>query len=174
MLGLYALATMERDGPVHGYLLAQRIAEKTQGAWRPSPGTVYPSLASLVERGLARRVGAGRRRPYRITPAGRAVLRGVRRQIGPRGPGAPDLSVLWAEVAGADDLEAFLMRRLRRSLDAVSAALVSAAAPGRAGSARATLRGQAIAELTSRLDELQGRGPTVSPVVRVRRGRAGA
>ncbi len=55
LVGLYALATMEREGVVHGYLLSQRISERTDGAWRPGPGAVYPSLSALVERGWARR-----------------------------------------------------------------------------------------------------------------------
>jgi DNA-binding PadR family transcriptional regulator len=172
MVALYALAQMEREGRVHGYQLSRRIAERTQGAWRPSPGTIYPSLRGLVDRGLARRVGVGRRREYRITPAGRELLRRVRRQVGAGAPGAPDLSVLWAEVAGAADLEQFLMRRLRRSLDAISGALVSAPASARAGSASAELRRAAIAELASRLDELRGRGASVGAVVRVHEGGA--
>jgi DNA-binding PadR family transcriptional regulator len=173
MMGLFALAQMEREGAVHGYLLSQRIAEKTQGAWRPSPGTVYPCLKSLVDRGLARASGSGRRRPYRITPAGRAVLRRVRREVGAGKAGAPDLSVLWAEVAGEADLEAFLLRRLRRSLDAISAALVAAAASDRAGPASAALRRETIEVLSSRLEELRGRGAPAVPMVRARRGRAG-
>ena len=120
MVGLYALATMERDGTLHGYLLAQRIAERTGGSWRPSAGTIYPSLRSLEERGLARRRGTGRRQVYRITPAGRALLRRIRRRTGPSGSAGPDVSTLWAEVIGADALGRFLVRRLERTLHSLS------------------------------------------------------
>jgi DNA-binding PadR family transcriptional regulator len=119
-IGLYALATMERDGPLHGYRLSQRIAERTSGAWRPGPGTVYPSLRALVDHGLATCRGAGRRREYRITSAGRAVLRRIRRQARGTGAAGPDLSGLWAEIAGVDDTGMFLVRRLERALEALA------------------------------------------------------
>ncbi len=162
MVGLYALAQMERAGTVHGYELAQRIADRTQGAWRPSAGTIYPSLQRLVDRGLARPRLVGRRRAYRITPAGRAVLRRLRRQMGAGAPGVPDLSVLWAEVVGAADLDSFLLRRLRRSLDAISATLNGGPATEPAPLRRDGLRTATIAELSARLEELRGRGHRVA------------
>jgi len=123
LIGLYALATMERDGAVHGYLLSQRIAERTAGAWRPGPGAVYPSLRALVDHGLAARRGVGRRREYRITPSGRATLRRIRRRSRRTGQGGADLSSLWAEVLGVDDAGVLLVRRLERSLDGLAAYL---------------------------------------------------
>ena len=51
LVGLYALTVMEREGPVHGYGISERIAERTDGAWRPGPGAVYPSLQKLVAGG---------------------------------------------------------------------------------------------------------------------------
>lgn len=51
-----------------------------------SPGTLYPALARMVENGwLVRRTRGGHpraRQLYRITPAGRALLRGLRRELG--------------------------------------------------------------------------------------------
>ncbi|MBX7161283.1 MAG: PadR family transcriptional regulator [Acidimicrobiia bacterium] len=38
------------DGPAHGYELIQRLETKTEGRWRPSPGSVYPQL--LADDGL--------------------------------------------------------------------------------------------------------------------------
>lgn len=37
---------------MHGYQLMQRIAERSEGAWRPSPGAIYPVLAQLDDEGL--------------------------------------------------------------------------------------------------------------------------
>ncbi len=155
-IGLYALATMEREGPIHGYGLAQRIAERTAGAWKPGPGAIYPSLQGLVERGLARSEGSGRRREYRITPAGRAVLRRVRSRQGPDGRRGPDLAVLWAEVVGAGDLAAFLLHRLRRSLDAISTTLQAGPVPGLSAAAASRLRADTIDELERRRKVLGG------------------
>jgi len=136
-IGVYALAMMEREGAVHGYLLSERIAERTAGAWRPGPGAVYPSLRALVDRGLARCRGVGRRQEYRITPAGRALLRRIRRRARANGRGGPDLSVLWAEVVGVEDVGRFLVHRLERTLDSIGAYV---AQDPRDRSRRATVR----------------------------------
>src|SRR5689334_8106255 len=61
------------DGPKHGHALARDIegfAGVTLG-----PGTLYGAIARLEERGLIEPVGvSGRRRPYRLTAAGAAVM----------------------------------------------------------------------------------------------------
>ncbi len=123
LIGLYALATMDRDGPIHGYRLSERIAERTDGAWRPGPGAVYPALRALVDRGFASCRGSGRRREYRITAAGRRALRAFRLRARRSRRGGPDLSALWAETVGAKDVGAFLLRRLDRNLASIAAYL---------------------------------------------------
>ena len=118
ILALYSLACMEREGATYGYRVSQRIAERTEGTWRPGAGAVYPALRALVDRGLAVSTRRGRRHIYRITPRGRAVLLRVRRGHESSVP-ASDLSALWAEVIGEAELGPFLLRRLRRSTDAL-------------------------------------------------------
>ena len=49
----------------------QRLEEKTEGAWRPSPGSVYPTLQLLEDEGLARASEQDGKRVYEITDAGR-------------------------------------------------------------------------------------------------------
>src|SRR5579863_8807351 len=88
-LTLYALALMEREGPIHGYRLAARIEERTEGAWRPGPGAVYPALQRLVRRELARKTRNGRRQEYTITQNGRELLARIRARSAPARPGAP-------------------------------------------------------------------------------------
>ena len=122
IVGLYALALMDRDGSVHGYGISQQIAERTEGAWRPGAGAVYPALRALVQRGLAKNVRHGRRQEYRITVRGRALLRRIRRDRGSRRT-APDLTVLWADIAGIGDPGELLLRRLERTVVAISGLL---------------------------------------------------
>jgi len=143
IIGLYALACMEREGPIYGYFVSRRISERTGGAWKPGAGAVYPALRTLVERGLARRSRRGRRLEYRITPSGAAVLRRVRRESRYAGRSAPDLSVLWADVVGSRDPGPFLLQRLRRSVHGLEAHLGNA----RESPARRSLRREAIREL---------------------------
>ncbi|HLN51556.1 MAG: PadR family transcriptional regulator [Thermoplasmata archaeon] len=143
IIGLYALACMEREGPVYGYFISRRISERTGGAWRPGAGAVYPALRVLVERGLARKLRRGRRSEYRITPAGRSLLRRLRRDASSPGRTAPDLSVLWADVVGASDVGPFLVHRLRRTVQGIEGHLarLPASATTRA------LRRQVVREL---------------------------
>ena len=75
---LLALTGEER----HGYAIIQDVEARTGGELRMSAGTLYRSVARMVEQGLitevARRRSAAddeRRRYYRITPFGTAVAR---------------------------------------------------------------------------------------------------
>ncbi|MCO5787209.1 PadR family transcriptional regulator [Pseudomonas sp. G11-1] len=59
-----------RDAPAHGYQLIKGLSELSQGYYSPSPGVVYPALTQLQERGLAEVEQQGKRKSYRISPAG--------------------------------------------------------------------------------------------------------
>ncbi|MDG6938393.1 MAG: PadR family transcriptional regulator, partial [Nitrososphaerota archaeon] len=52
-LRLYIMTLLSR-GPETGYSIIQKIDERTEGAWRPGPGTMYPTLKGLVSDGLVR------------------------------------------------------------------------------------------------------------------------
>ncbi|MES2092437.1 MAG: PadR family transcriptional regulator [Actinomycetota bacterium] len=62
------------EGPSNGYGLIKAIAEKTGGAWRPSPGSVYPTLQQLVDEELIVSNGDGRKTEFDLTDAGRAYV----------------------------------------------------------------------------------------------------
>jgi DNA-binding PadR family transcriptional regulator len=81
---LLALAGEDR----HGYAIIQDVEARTSGELRLSAGTLYRSLARMVEQGLIvevvkRRTAADdeRRRYYRITPFGTAVARAEMRRL---------------------------------------------------------------------------------------------
>ena len=62
------------DGPKHGYAMTQEIEALTGS--RPGPGTLYGAIARLEERGWIEPLPSkDRRRPYKLTSAGRAVLK---------------------------------------------------------------------------------------------------
>ena len=171
LVGLYALTLMEREGPVHGYGLSERIAQRTEGAWRPGPGSVYPSLRKLVESGLAKSRVAQRRREYVLTPRGRALLRRMRRAEGPLGRPRPDVSALWAEVVGSADVGRFLVSRLRRTIDSIESQLArngDAAGP-------ASLRSEVLGELRRASERLRAPAARSTPrrIVAVGGSRAG-
>jgi DNA-binding PadR family transcriptional regulator len=59
------------DGPAHGYEVIRRLEERSGGAWRPSPGSVYPTLQLLDDSGLVRSSEQDGRRTYELTDEGR-------------------------------------------------------------------------------------------------------
>jgi DNA-binding PadR family transcriptional regulator len=69
-----AILRLVAEEPIHGYALIKEIERITSEEWRPSPGSIYPALQSLVKHGLITSTNDGRRRIYAITPAGRIVL----------------------------------------------------------------------------------------------------
>ncbi|RZS89814.1 DNA-binding PadR family transcriptional regulator [Motilibacter rhizosphaerae] len=65
------------EEPMHGYQLMQAMAERTGGAWRPSPGAVYPTLAQLEDEGLVTVRSEGGRKLVTLTDAGREQAAGL-------------------------------------------------------------------------------------------------
>ncbi len=60
--------------PMNGYQLIQQIAERSNGQWKPSPGSVYPTLQQLEDEGLVRSVQADGRKAVELTDAGRRYV----------------------------------------------------------------------------------------------------
>src|SRR5713101_3663799 len=78
-LDLLVLQTIESLGPLHGYAIAERLAQVSNGALRLNMGTLYPALMRLEQRGMLRadwgRTATNRRaRYYALTNAGRRQL----------------------------------------------------------------------------------------------------
>lgn len=69
-----AILSLLAESPSNGYGLIRTIAEKTSGTWRPSPGSVYPTLQQLVDEELITAVGEGRRTEFTLTDDGRAYV----------------------------------------------------------------------------------------------------
>ena len=69
-----AILALLREGPRNGYQIMSEIEERSGGAWRPSPGAVYPALAQLADEGLIVGEESGGRRTFSLTDAGRAYV----------------------------------------------------------------------------------------------------
>lgn len=59
---------------MHGYQVIQELADRTGGAWRPSPGSVYPTLQLLEASGLLVADDVEGRRVFSLTDQGRKAL----------------------------------------------------------------------------------------------------
>lgn len=60
--------------PMNGYQVIQQIADRSGGAWKPSPGSVYPTLQQLEDEGLVQGAEVEGRRVLQLTEAGRAYV----------------------------------------------------------------------------------------------------
>lgn len=65
------------EAPLNGYQIMQQLAERTGGAWKPSPGTVYPTLSQLEDEGLIEAFENDGQKAYRLTEAGRQSADGI-------------------------------------------------------------------------------------------------
>ena len=59
---------------LNGYQVIQKIAERTDGAWKPSPGSVYPTIQQLEDEGLLATGEDAGRKVLRLTDAGRGYV----------------------------------------------------------------------------------------------------
>jgi DNA-binding PadR family transcriptional regulator len=96
-------------GPAHGYELGQRLESASAGAWRPSPGSIYPTLQMLADEELVSSEERDGKRIYTLTRRGQAEAK----ERGRRGEDTP-----W-QAASEDPAE----RGLREALDAVRMAI---------------------------------------------------
>src|SRR5690606_19099108 len=61
------------ERPTHGYQIITEIADRSGGAWKPSAGSVYPTLQQLADEGLITAEELGGRKTYSLTESGIAA-----------------------------------------------------------------------------------------------------
>lgn len=111
---MYILTLLSR-GPESGYSIIQKIDEKTEGAWRPGPGTIYPLLAGLVKEGQARPASHGSkgRKLYALTSKGKRELENLKSVIAGMGRKEGVMAKLFADILPGDVYVAMVVRRFR-------------------------------------------------------------
>lgn len=67
-----AIISLLAEGPMHGYQIIQEIDKRSNGAWKPSPGSVYPTLQLLADEGALLAEEADGRKTYSLTESGTA------------------------------------------------------------------------------------------------------
>ena len=68
-----AVLALLAEKPRHGYEIIREIEERSGGTWKPSAGSVYPTLQLLADEGLISAEESNGRKIYSLTEAGRAV-----------------------------------------------------------------------------------------------------
>ncbi len=77
-----AILVLLGEAPMHGYQIMQELERRSDGAWKPSPGSVYPTLQALEDEGLVRADERDGRRVFALTDAGAVHLDEHRDHIG--------------------------------------------------------------------------------------------
>jgi DNA-binding PadR family transcriptional regulator len=97
-----AILALLAEQPMHGYQIMRELGERSGGVWRPSPGSIYPTLQQLEDEELVRpETGDAGRRVFTLTDAGREA------QAAAAGGPAP-----WDEVGVEGDVTALELRDL--------------------------------------------------------------
>lgn len=72
-----AVLALLAERPMHGYQIIREIEERSSGSWKPSAGSVYPTLQLLADEGLIRAEESNGRKIYSLTEAGREDVAGA-------------------------------------------------------------------------------------------------
>lgn len=67
-----AVIALLAEQPMHGYQIIHEIEERSGGNWKPSAGSVYPTLQLLADEGLIEATESNGRKTYALTDEGRA------------------------------------------------------------------------------------------------------
>jgi DNA-binding PadR family transcriptional regulator len=68
-----AILALLSEQPMHGYQIITELTERSGGVWRPSPGSVYPTLQAMEDQGLVTATKSEGRRVFSLTDEGRAA-----------------------------------------------------------------------------------------------------
>jgi DNA-binding PadR family transcriptional regulator len=94
------------EEPRNGYQIMQEVEQRSDGVWRPSPGSVYPALAQLEDEGLIEPHQSDGQKLFALTDAGRAFVQ-------ERGEDRP---APWEQMSGEVSDEAHQLGRLMREV----------------------------------------------------------
>jgi DNA-binding PadR family transcriptional regulator len=109
-----AILALLAERPMHGYEMIQELEARTNGVWRPSAGSIYPTLQLLEDEGLVTSEETEGKRRFSLTDAGRAEADALDRQP-------------WEEVVDEGEGHA---SSLRDSAFQLGAAIVQVASTG--------------------------------------------
>jgi DNA-binding PadR family transcriptional regulator len=125
-----AILALLGEQPMHGYQIMRELGERSGGVWRPSPGSIYPTLQQLEDEELVRpETGDGGRRVFALTDAGREA------QEAAAGGPAP-----WDEVGAEGDSSALELRDLVGQVVAAARQVLHAGEAAQIAQAKDVLR----------------------------------
>ncbi len=117
------------EEPRNGYQIMQEVEERSDGVWRPSPGSTYPALQQLEDEGLIRAQELDGRKLFQLTDAGREYVK-------ERGEGKP---APWEQMSGDVSDQAHELGRLIREVASAFTQIVRTGSEAQMGEARKVL-----------------------------------
>jgi DNA-binding PadR family transcriptional regulator len=110
-----AILALLAERPMHGYEMIQELEERTKGTWKPSAGSIYPTLQLLEDEGLIKGTEADGKRQFELTEDGRT-------QNDERTGDAP-----WEEVTAGANPEVLSLAHSLKQINAAVAQVFRAA-----------------------------------------------
>lgn len=123
-----AILVLLLEEPRNGYQLMVEIEKRSEGAWRPSPGSTYPALQQLEDEGLVRVEGTSGGRTFHLTDRGRAEAEALGRDRAP-----------WEAAAGEDPNSIRELATLIRQVSVAAVQVAQAGTPAQIAEARRVL-----------------------------------
>jgi DNA-binding PadR family transcriptional regulator len=117
------------EEPRNGYQIMQEVEERSDGVWRPSPGSVYPALQQLEDEGLIRSEELDGRKLFQLTDAGRDYVK-------ERGADKP---APWEQMSGDVSDQAFALGKLMREVASAFVQVMKTGSEAQIGEARKVL-----------------------------------
>ena len=124
-----AILALLAEQPMHGYQIIREIGERSEGAWAPSPGSVYPTLQQLTDEGFVRSDETDGKRVYELTDEGRTQAE------------ARTGSLPWEEAAEDADDDLVTLRDLVFQVMAATRQVAHAGSKDQLAAAQEILRG---------------------------------
>jgi DNA-binding PadR family transcriptional regulator len=117
------------EEPRNGYQIMQEVEERSDGVWRPSPGSVYPALQQLEDEGLIRSEELEGRKLFALTDDGRAYVK-------ERGEDKP---APWDQMSGDVSEQAHELGKLMREVANAFVQVMKTGSEAQIGEARKVL-----------------------------------
>jgi DNA-binding PadR family transcriptional regulator len=124
-----AVLALLAEQPMHGYQIIQEITERSEGAWVPSPGSVYPTISQLADEGLVHTEKTDGRTVARLTESGQTYASEHR----------DELEAVWNTAAAAGDDDITELRATGQGLVAAAAQVAHTGTPAQLAKATGLL-----------------------------------
>lgn len=103
-----AVLRLLSESPMHGYQIIQELSKRSEGAWSPSAGSVYPTLQLLADEGLLSAEETEGKKVYTLTEAGKEEVGKMADEPAP-----------WESAAGSGTDVASLRRAASKMMQAL-------------------------------------------------------